>query len=217
MSLIHEAVDGVVPDCPGCTRSPTGMASPDARLIQQLHDGPAQWMTLALLKMDRALGADCVVDAHLLHNVRMLLDEALHGIRYVLDDWGGGEAVEPMSLTAALTDLGHRLVSLTGLTLHLECDDRVTDPPASVTAIVLHAAQELLLNTCKYAPGAKAEMLLAADMSTEFRVAGVVPLGAGDRDGGGGGRVSAPQHRWWPRFGRHAGTAGQRGWLFQRA
>lgn len=163
MSLIHEAVDGVVPDCPGCTRSPTGMASPDARLIQQLHDGPAQWLALALLKMDRALGADCVADAGLLHNVRMLLDEALHGIRYVLDDWGDGETVEPMSLTAALTDLGRRLVSLTGLTLCLECDDRVTDPPASVTAVVLHAVQELLLNTCKYAPGAKAEVLLAAE------------------------------------------------------
>ncbi len=163
MSPIHELVDGVVPDCSSRTRSATEIALPDVRLIQQLHDGPSQWMALALLHLDSALGSGRVVDARLLDNVRTLLNEALHSIRYVLDDWCDSEAAEPMPLAASLMDLGRRLASLTGLALCLECDDRVADPPASVTAVVLHAAQELLLNTCKHAPGANAKMVLVME------------------------------------------------------
>lgn len=163
MSPIHEVVDGVVPDCSSRTRPPTNIALPDARLIQQLHDGPSQWMALALLHLDSALGSGRVVDARLLDNVRTLLNEALHSIRYVLDDWCDSETDESMSLAASLTNLGRRLASLTGLRLCLECDDRVVDPPAAVTTIVLHAAQELLLNTCKHAPGANVEMSLAVE------------------------------------------------------
>lgn len=163
MSPIHEAVDGVVTDRSSGMRSPAGIALPDARLIQQLHDGPSQWMALALLHLDSALGSGRVVDARLLDHVRTLLNEALRSVRYVLDDWCDGEAVAPAPLPASLMDLGRRLVSLTGLVLRLECDDRVVDPPAEVVPVVLHAAQELLLNTCKHAPGARAEMSLAAD------------------------------------------------------
>lgn len=120
-------------------------------------------MALALLHLDRALGSGRVVDARLLDNVRTLLNEALHSIRYVLDDWCDSEVAESVPLAASLTGLGRRLAALTGLTLCLECDERVSDPPASVTAIVLHAAQELLLNTCKHAPGANAEMVLSVE------------------------------------------------------
>lgn len=162
MSPIHEVVDGVVPDCSKRTRSPTGMAPLDAQLIQQIHDGPAQWTALALLQLDRALGSGRVVDARLLDNVRTLLNEALRSIRYVLEDGHDNEAAKPSSLAASLLDLGRRLVALTGLALRLECDDRVADPPALVMTTVLLAAQELLLNTCKHAPGAKAEMSLEA-------------------------------------------------------
>jgi signal transduction histidine kinase len=162
MSPIHEAVDGVVPKYPGHARSSSGLAQADVQLIQQLHDGPTQWMALALLQLDRTLGAGCVADAHLLNNVRTLLGEALRSIRHVLDDRCGSEPVAAMSLGAALSQLGHRLAALTALTLRLECDERVVDPPVPVTAMVLHAVQELLLNTCKHAPGAEAEVVLAA-------------------------------------------------------
>lgn len=163
MSPIHEAVDGVVPKGPSHARSSSGTTLADVQLIQQLHDGPTQWMALALLQLDRTLGAGCVADARLLNNVRTLLGEALRSIRHVLDDGGGSEPVAAMSLGAALAQLGRRLAALTALTLRLECDERVVDPPAPVTAMVLHAVQELLLNTCKHAPGAQAEVVLAAE------------------------------------------------------
>lgn len=164
MSSIHEAVDGVVPKGPVRARSPSGMAPADVQLIQQLHDGPTQWMALALLQLDRSLGdGGAAVDAVLLNNVRTLLGEALRSIRHVLDDWCDSEPIVAMSLGAALTQLGRRLIALTALALRLECDERVVDPPPPVTAMVLHAAQELLLNTCKHAPGAQVDMVLAAD------------------------------------------------------
>lgn len=137
------------------------MAKADVRLIQQLHDGPTQWMAVALLHLDRASSAGGVVDAHLLKDIRTLLGEALRSIRHLLDDWC--ECVPAMSLAAALMHLGQRLAALTGLMLHLECDERVVDPPLPVRALVVHAAQELLFNTCKHAPGAQASMILAVE------------------------------------------------------
>jgi len=146
------------------------MALADVQLIQQLHDGPTQWMALALLQLDRAAGGGRLVDARLLDSVRTLLGEALRSIRHVLDDWCDSEPAVAMSLVAALTHLGRQLAALTGLTLHLQCDERVADPPLPVTAMVLHATQELLLNTCKHAPGARADMVLAVAAGGGFEL-----------------------------------------------
>ncbi|MGP1664493.1 MAG: sensor histidine kinase [Rhodanobacter sp.] len=162
MASIDEVVDRVTPSCPSCVSPSSGMALADARLLQQLHDGPTQWMVLALLQLDRALGDRAAVDGRSLDNIRMLLNEALRSIRRVMDDWRGSVTIGPAPLMTSLLDLGRRLVSLTGLVLCLDCDDQVTEPPMTVTAIVLHAVQELLLNTCKHAPGAKADVNLVA-------------------------------------------------------
>jgi signal transduction histidine kinase len=160
MSPIRDAVDGAIPDNVPGKRGTPAPAPPDARLIQQLHDGPSQWMALALLHLDSALGYGRMVDARLLGNVRELLSEALRSTRCVLDDWCDGGDWTPVPLRAGLLDLARRISALTGLELQVDCRHDVVEPPAATVALVLHVAQELLLNTCKHAPGASAMLAL---------------------------------------------------------
>lgn len=163
MALIQKAIDGeeAVP----LRRTPAHGATTHAatRLMQRLHDGPTQLMTLALLELDQARLAESAAGAQLLGSVRSLVSEALRGTRQVLEEWDGGMAAEKaVSLANSLVDLGRQLSSFTGLALHIDCDDPVFDPPPPVVMIVLQAVQELLLNACKHAPGANVELALTA-------------------------------------------------------
>lgn len=132
----------------------------DVRLTR-LHDGAAQLLTLALLQLDGLMsgpGADRIAR---LRQVRALVDEALRDTRRVLDDCPDGDT-PPVSLGAALCRLGRRLSSFTGQALRLDCKTEVSRPPSAVTEEVLRAAQELLINACKHASGARIELSLAA-------------------------------------------------------
>nr|WP_225737384.1 ATP-binding protein [Dyella acidiphila] len=143
--------------------APGGSAQPATRLMQRLHDGPTQLMTLALLELDQARQTERNVATQVLGGIRSLVSEALRGIRQVLEEWDSGMTAEKsLSLATSLINLGRRLSSFTGLALHIDCDDAVADPPPPVAVIVLQAVQELLLNTCKHAPGANVELVLTA-------------------------------------------------------
>ncbi|RUL79034.1 sensor histidine kinase [Dyella choica] len=163
MSLTQKMVDGEGA-VPLRRASPSGMTAQIAtRLMQRLHDGPAQLMALALLELDQARHAQGGADAGLLDSIRALASEALRGTRQLLDEWGSAVAVEKtMSFSTSLIHLGHRLSSFTGLALGIDCDDPVSEPPPPVAMVVLQAVQELLLNTCKHAPGANVELALTA-------------------------------------------------------
>lgn len=129
-----------------------------ARLMR-LHDGPAQLLALALMQLDRLMsgrGADGTVQ---LREVRALVDEALRDTRRVLDDCAGPDASQA-SFAASLTSLGRRLGSFTGQALCLDCAAEVRTPPTAVAEAVLRAARELLINSCKHAPGSCIELTL---------------------------------------------------------
>lgn len=161
MALVHKAVDSE--EAVALPRVPLlgGTTQVATRLMQRLHDGPTQLMTLALLELDQATRADHDVVMQRLGDIRSLVSEALRGTRQVLEEWDSGSAAEKsMSLTTSLINLGRRLSSFTGMVLHIDCDDSVFDPPPPVAMIVLQAVQELLLNTCKHAPGANVELAL---------------------------------------------------------
>lgn len=163
MSLTRKLVDGeaAVPLRRAPSMSMTAQVA--TGLMQRLHDGPTQLMTLALLELDQTRHARNATDAHELDGIRTLVGEALRGTRQVLDEWGSTVAAEkPMSFGTSLINLGCRLSSFTGLALCIDCDDPVIDPPPPVAIIVLQAVQELLLNTCKHAPGANVELALTA-------------------------------------------------------
>ncbi len=163
MSLIQKVVDGEVA-VPLSRASLPGVTTQVAtRLMQRLHDGPTQLMTLALLELDQAKQSDSAAVTQVLGTIRTLVSEALRATRQVLDEWGSGAAADkPMSLATSLINLGRRLSSFTGLALCIDCDDPVFDPPPPVAVIVLQAVQELLLNTCKHAPGANVDLVLSA-------------------------------------------------------
>ncbi|GLQ87821.1 sensor histidine kinase [Dyella flagellata] len=164
MSLTHKLADGegAVPLRRGLSPGLTGQVA--ARLMQRLHDGPAQLMTLALLELDQARHAQGGADAQqMLDGIRALASEALRGTRQLLEEWGSAVAAErAMSFGTSLIQLGRRLSSFTGLALGIDCDDPVIDPPPPVSVVVLQAVQELLLNACKHAPGANVELALTA-------------------------------------------------------
>lgn len=163
MSLIQPMADSDV--AVPLRRAPSpGMTTQIAtRLMQRLHDGPTQLMTLALLGLDQARDTHSAAGADVLDGIRAQVREALRATRQVLDEWGSATVAErPMSFGTALINLGHRLSSFTGLALCIDCDDPVADPPPPVAIVVLQAVQELLLNTCKHAPGAHVELALAA-------------------------------------------------------
>lgn len=163
MSLIHKVVDGE--EALPSRRAPVHGATTQVatRLMQRLHDGPTQLMTLALLELDQARQAERAAGAQMLGSIRSLVSEALRGTRQVLEEWDSGMTAEKStSLTTALISLGRRLSAFTGLALHIDCDDPVFDPPPPVAIIVLQAVQELLLNTCKHAPGANVELALTS-------------------------------------------------------
>jgi signal transduction histidine kinase len=163
MALIHKVVDGEEAVPLRRAPSPGATAQVASRLMQRLHDGPTQLMTLALLELDQARQAERAVGAQVLGGIRSLVSEALRGTRQVLEEWDSGMAAEKStSLTTALIHLGHQLCAFTGLALHIDCDDPVFDPPPPVAVIVLQAVQELLLNACKHAPGANVELALTA-------------------------------------------------------
>jgi signal transduction histidine kinase len=161
LSLTHKMIDGegALP-----LRSTPGTSTHVAtRLMQRLHDGPTQLLTLALLGLDEARHAQSGADAHTLDGIRTLVHEALRGTRQVLDEWGNIVATDkPASFGTSLINLGRQLSSFTGLALCVDCDDPVIDPPPPVAAAVLQAVQELLLNTCKHAPGASVELALTS-------------------------------------------------------
>ncbi|MFK2898754.1 hypothetical protein ISP15_00185 [Dyella jejuensis] len=160
---MHKAVDGE--EAVSLRRAPSHGATTQVatRLMQRLHDGPTQLMTLALLELDQARQSERVAGAQVLGGIRSLVCEALRGTRQVLEEWDSGMAADKsMSLTTSLIHLGRRLSSFTGLALHIDCDDSVFDPPPPVAIAVLQAIQELLLNTCKHAPGANVELVLTA-------------------------------------------------------
>lgn len=129
-----------------------------ARLMR-LHDGPAQLLALALMQLDRLMSGRSADGSARLSEVRALVDEALRDTRRVLDDCSGPD-VSQASFAAALTSLGRRLGSFTGQALCLHCDAEVCAPPAAVADAVLRAAHELLINSCKHAPGSRIELTL---------------------------------------------------------
>lgn len=136
------------------------------RLMQRLHDGPTQLMALALLELDQVIQterAEPGAGMQELTGIRSLVGEALRDARRVLQEWNGGVTAEKStSLSTSLINLGRRISSFTGLALHVDCEDLIFDPPTPVATILLQAVQELLLNTCKHAPGANVELVLTA-------------------------------------------------------
>jgi signal transduction histidine kinase len=169
------------------------------RLMQRLHDGPAQLMALALLGLDQARHAEAPVDAQTLDGIRTQVSEALRATRQLLDEWGSALAAEqPASFDASLINLGCRLSSFTGLALDIDCDDPIAEPPPPVAIAVLQAVQELLLNTCKHAPGASVEITLAAQSNGfELTVSddgpGFDPVAIYQRPGSGHGLAAMPE------------------------
>jgi signal transduction histidine kinase len=162
MSLIYDAAGCETPVCANGTPSSRDTVPIGVRWMQSLHDGPAQWLALALLQLDQMLNTAGTSDVPALRNVRLMVSEALRGTRQVLEERADSPAEAPMPLVASLVDLGQRLSSLTGQTLCLDCSTVIPDPPQPVAATVLQAARELLVNTCKHAPGARVELALVA-------------------------------------------------------
>jgi signal transduction histidine kinase len=199
MSLMQKMAEGegTVP----LRRAPSpGMNTHIAtQLMQRLHDGPAQLMALALLGLDQARHAPVAVDANTLDGIRTQVSEALRATRQLLDEWGSALAAEtPASFDASLINMGCRLSSFTGLPLYIDCDDPVADPPPPVAIAVLQAVQELLLNTCKHAPGANAEITLTA-LSNGFELTvsdngpGFDPVAVYQSPASGHGLASMPE------------------------
>ncbi|WP_333679627.1 ATP-binding protein [Dyella sp.] len=199
MSVIQKMAEGegAVP----LRRAPSpGMNTHIAtRLMQRLHDGPAQLMALALLGLDHARHAQAAVDADTLDGIRTQVSEALRTTRQLLDEWGSALAAEtPASFDASLINLACRLSSFTGLALDIDCDDPVADPPPPVAFTVLQAVQELLLNTCKHAPGANAEIALSAlpngfELTVSDNGPGFDPVTIYQRPSSGHGLGSMPE------------------------
>lgn len=130
-----------------------------ARLMR-LHDGPAQLLALALMQLDRLMSGRDACRSVQLREVRALVDEALRDTRRVLDDCIVPE-VSQASFAASLTSLGRRLSSFTGQVLCLDCAAEVRAPPAAVAEAILRATRELLINSCKHAPGSRIELTLS--------------------------------------------------------
>lgn len=162
MLSVNRLMDGKLSGRVGDGQTPEHAEQLAAQLIQRLHDGPTQWIALALLDLEIAQSDSGQVDAFLLGSVRTLLREALRDVRGLLDAWHDDVAQPPMSLASSIAGLGHRIAALTGLQIRLDCDMCTLDPPPQVALTILYAAQELLVNTCKHAHGAKAEMTLVA-------------------------------------------------------
>lgn len=162
MSQLQDAIDCEMPVCPGGALSSTDTKQMSLRMLRHLHDGPVQSLALALLQLDRLLDGAGTTDTQLLGNVRTLVCDALRGTRYVLEACGDDATDEPVALMTSLMSLGRRYGALTGQTLHLNCPARISDPPTPVAAAVLQATQELLINACKHAPGARVELALTA-------------------------------------------------------
>lgn len=157
MSSIDEVLDRGLAACSPDASSTARVAE---RLMQRLHDGPTQLLALALLRLDCAMLCTDTAHEPLLGNVRALVCEALRDTRHMLEKWNEDAADQPVALAAALKALGRRLYALTGQSLRVDCDTSAADPPAPVAAAMLQAAQELLINSCKHAPGAQVELKL---------------------------------------------------------
>jgi signal transduction histidine kinase len=159
MSSIDEVVDRGMPARARDALPPAKAIQIAERLMQRLHDGPTQLLALALLRLDCALLCTDAAHEPLLGNVRALVCEALRDTRHMLEEWHEDAADQPVALAASLKALGRRLGALTGQSLRVDCDTPA-DPPAPVAAVMLQAAQELLVNSCKHAPGAQVELTL---------------------------------------------------------
>ena len=129
------------------------------QFMQRLHDGPVQLLALALLQLDKAMGDDVGLRVTLGH-ARGLVGDALRDMRCSLETGRDGDHDEQSTWGVALTRLGQRFSCLTGQPIALACDAPVTEPPPPVAMVVWHAAQELLSNACKHAPGARIEFTL---------------------------------------------------------
>lgn len=114
------------------------------RLSADLHDGPAQLLGFAALRLDGAPGFEQVADS---------VNEALQELRFICR----GMAL-PELQAWSIDRIARRLVSThenrTGSDVHLEVASDLPDAPVAVKNCLYRFLQEALNNSARHAPGA---------------------------------------------------------------
>lgn len=114
------------------------------RLSADLHDGPAQLLAFAALRLDGVAGLEQVRDA---------VNEALQELRCICQ----GMALPELE-SWTLERIARRVVSThkarTGATVHLDLADDLPDAPLAVKNGLYRFLQEALNNAVRHAPGA---------------------------------------------------------------
>jgi signal transduction histidine kinase len=128
------------------------------QLAQVLHDELAQLLSLALMQLDAARDPDLQRALQARQRAHELVKQALQATR---------DAVtllqpEPVGdLPAALQTLVQQLSERSGLSIQFSCALALPRLPEPVSAGLLAAGRELLVNACKHAGGAAVHITLA--------------------------------------------------------
>jgi signal transduction histidine kinase len=135
------------------------------RISSDLHDGPAQLMALAMLRLDQLRSSDAVTDAKAEAEIAQLqqtLDEALADMRGIA---AGLRLPELTTLSAA--DICRRAVDdhtrRTGIEVQLDVNGDAVDASLSTKIALFRALQELLSNSTRHGEGRDVSVSLVAD------------------------------------------------------
>lgn len=122
------------------------------RLSADLHDGPAQHLSFAALRLDGIEGLEQVADS---------VNEALQELRFICHGMALPE-LESWSIDRITRRLVWRHEARTGSTVHLDLDPALPDLPLAAKNGLYRFLQETLNNSGHHAPGAGQSVVIHA-------------------------------------------------------
>lgn len=136
-----------------------------ARLAREIHDGPAQALSNAILQIEiveRLLARDPALAGAELRLLRDVLRRELGDVReyvsqlrpHILTDQG---------LTAAIRDNAAQVGSMLGIPIKVDLDPAIDSLPGSADMVVLRIVQETLQNVRKHAEAAQVVILATCE------------------------------------------------------
>jgi len=157
------------------------------RISADLHDGPAQDVALALLRMESLDGGDgCSTDPRDLQTVQAALESAMGDIRSIARGLRMPK-IEQLSPADTVSRVIRDFERVAGTTVDVGLTDVPTAAPLSVKITLYRILQESLANSFKHAPGASLVVTVATrDDGLFLEIADDGPgfdAGAAPRDG----------------------------------
>lgn len=131
-----------------------------ARLAREIHDGPAQALSNAILQIEvveRLMARDPALAGAELRLLRDVLRRELAAVRSYISQLRP-PILADLGLSGAVRDAAEQVAGILGVPIVVELDPAIDDLPASADLVVLRIVQESLQNVRKHAHASRVDI-----------------------------------------------------------